>query len=141
MYSCKTISYRKIERKIWRGYGGNIVTDQDFISRGFKQFSPTYPIDSDGIEIKFQKRYDDEIGKRYFITVSKWKPIVDHCAGKTWPSDYEYEVYFQKDDGNDSTKAIKILLYAGWDIDEVEEYMQKLFETGLFDYYEKWEEC
>ena len=116
------------------------MTDQDFISRGFKQFPPTYPIDSDGIETKFQKRYDDEIGKRYFITVNKWKPIVDHRDGKTWPPNYEYEIYFQKDDGNDSTKAIKILLYAGWDIDEVEEYIQKLFETGLFDYYEKWEE-
>ena len=116
------------------------MTDQDFIQRGFKQFSPTYPIDSDGIETKFQKRYDDEVGKRYFITVNKWKPIVDHRAGKTWPPNYEYEVYFQKDDGNGWTKAIKILLYAGWDVDEVEEYVQKLFETGLFEYYEKWDE-
>lgn len=117
------------------------MTDQDFIQRGFKQFSPTPYFDSNGIETLFQKRYDDKIGKRYFITVNKWKPIVDYRNGKTWPSNYEYEVYFQKDDGNGNTKAIKILLYSGWNIDEAEEYVQKLFETGLFEYYEKWEDC
>ena len=117
------------------------MTDQDLFDRGFKQFPPTYPIDSHGIENKFQKAYADDIGRRYFITVSKWKPIVDKRAGKTWPPGYEFEVYFQKDDGNGSTKAIKILLYAGWDVDEVEEYVQRLFETGLFEYYEKWDEC
>lgn len=25
--------------------------------------------------------------------------------------------------------------------DYVEEHMEKLFETGLFEYYEKWEDC
>lgn len=117
------------------------MTDQDLISRGFKEFPPTPFVDSDGIETHFQKRYDDEIGKRYFITINKWKPITDTRSGIVWPSNYEYEVYFHKDDGKDGTKAIKILLYAGWDIDEVEEYVQKLFETGLFEYYEKWEDC
>lgn len=118
------------------------MTDQDFIQRGFKQFPPIPYIDPDGIETRFQKRYDDEIGKRYFITVNKWRAIKDsRIPDGIWPSSYEYEVYFQKDDGDGGTKAIKILLYAGWDIDEVEEYVQKLFETGLFEYYEKWEDC
>lgn len=118
-----------------------MLTDQDFLSRGFKQFPPILYLDSNGIETRFQKRYDDEIGKRYFITVNKWKAIKDsRLSNGGLPTRYEYEVYFQKDDGNDGTKAIKILLYAGWDIDEVEEYVQKLFETGLFEYYEKWEE-
>lgn len=116
------------------------MTDQDFIQRGFKQYLPILHLESDGIEAHFQKRYDDEIGKRYFITVNKWKSITDR-NGVVWPSNYEYEVYFHKDDGDGGTKAIKILLYAGWDIDEVEEYVQQLFETGLFEYYEKWEDC
>ena len=121
------------------------MTDQDFIQRGFKQFPPTPYLDPDGIETHFQKRYDDETGKRYFITVNKWKPNVDPRTGMVWPSNYEYEVYFAKRDNNGKgglgEKAIKILLYAGWNVDEVEEYVQKLFETGLFDYYEKWDEC
>lgn len=118
------------------------MTDQDFIQRGFKQFPPTPHLDFDGIETRFQKRYDDEIGKRYFITVNKWRAIKDsRIPDGVWPSSYEYEVYFQKDDGNGNTKAIKILLYSGWNIDEAEEYVQKLFETGLFEYYEKWEDC
>ena len=117
------------------------MTDQDLLDRGFKQFPPTYPIDPAGVKNKYQKCYSDEIGKRYFITVSEWEPIFDRRTGKTWPINYEYDVYFQKDDGKGSTKAIKILLYAGWDVDEVEEYVQRLFETGLFDYYEKWEDC
>jgi hypothetical protein len=117
------------------------MTDQDLLDRGFKQFPPTYPIDPTGVKNKYQKCYSDEIGRRYFITVSEWEPIFDRRTGKTWPINYEYHVYFQKDDGKGSTKAIKILLYAGWDIDEVEDYVQKLFETGLFEYYEKWEDC
>ena len=117
------------------------MTDRDLIDRGFKQFAPTPHIDSEGIETRFQKRYDDEVGKRYFITVNKWKPLFDIRNGGTWPANYEYEVYFHKEDSEGGTKAIKILLYAGWNVDEVEEYVQKLFETGLFEYYEKWEEC
>lgn len=117
------------------------MTDQDLLDRGFKEYPPTYPIDYDGIETKFQKRYDDEVGKRYFIIVNKWKPFFDSRTGKTWGSNYEYEVYFQKDDGKGGSKAINILLYSGWDVDEAEEYVWKLFETGLFDYYEKWEDC
>jgi len=120
------------------------MTDQDLINRGFKQFEKA-SFEPYGIETKFQKRYDDEIGKRYFITVNKWRSIVDSRTGMKWPPNYEYEVYFEKHDGDGKggfgEKAIKILLYAGWGIDEVEEYVQKLFETGLFEYYEKWEEC
>lgn len=117
------------------------TTSQDLLNRGFKEFPPTYPIDPAGVRTKYQKRYDDEIGKRYFITVSEWEPIFDSRTGETWPINYEYDVYFSRDDGKGGTKAIKILLYAGWDVDEVEEYVRKLFETGLFDYYEKWEDC
>ena len=116
------------------------MTDQDLLDRGFKRY-PRAWFESDGIDVCFQKRYDDEVGKRYFININKWKPIEDRNAPDgVWPANYEYEVYFQN---NDSEKrgAIKILLYAGWDIDEVEEYVQKLFETGLFEYYEKWEDC
>jgi hypothetical protein len=30
--------------------------------------------------------------------------------------------------------------FAGWNVDEVEEYMEKIWSPELFDYYEEWYE-
>ena len=39
----------------------------------------------------------------------KWKPFFDSRTGETWDGNYEYDVYFQKDDGKGGTKPINIL--------------------------------
>jgi hypothetical protein len=117
------------------------MTDQDFLSRGFKQYPPTPHLDSDGIETHFQKRYDDEIGKRYFITINKWMQWEHPYTREVFGPSYEYSVQLYKKDGRRDAKAVDFLFHNTWTINEVEEYMQKLFETGLFEYYEKWEDC
>ena len=117
------------------------ITDQDFLNRGFKQFQPTPHLDPEAMETHFQKRYDDEVGKRYFITVNKWMAFKNYYTGEEFPATYEYDVQLYKKDGRHDAKAVDFLFHSTWNIDEVEEYMQKLFETGLFEYYEKWEDC
>lgn len=117
------------------------MTDQDFIQRGFKQFPPTPRLDPDSMETHFQKRYDDEVGKRYFITVNKWKEFEHPYTHEKFESTYEYSVQLYKKSGRHDAKAVDFLFHSTWTLDEVEDYMQKLFETGLFEYYEKWEDC
>ena len=46
-----------------------------------------------------------------------------------------------KKDGRRDAKAVDFLFHSTWSVDEVEEQMEKLFETGLFEYYEKSEDC
>lgn len=117
------------------------MTDQDLLDRGFKQFAPMPHLDPEGIETRFQKRYDDEVGKRYFITVNKWRVFKHPYTGEEFPATYEYSVQLYKKESRRDVKAVDLLFHSAWSIDEVEEQMEKLYETGLFEYYEKWEDC
>jgi len=109
--------------------------DDFFISNGFSQFEPPsiYPV---GVETCFQKRYDDDVGKKYFITVLKWEPMTHPYTLETTPSQYEYEVQLYNNIGHD---ALDLNFHSSWTLDQVEDYLEKLWNTGLFDYYEKFE--
>lgn len=106
------------------------MTDKILLQKGFKQFLPNRIV-SNNIEICFQKRYDDNIGKRYFITINKWKPI------GTDPASYEYTTQFYNNINHD---AINMTFHNSWKLEDVETYLNKLWETGLFDYYERFNE-
>ena len=111
------------------------MTDKDFLKQGFHQFPPTQ-FDSSGVETCFQKRYDDDKGKKYFITVKKWSGWVHPHTGDKVPPGYEYDVQLYKKDDHD---AIDLLFHSSWALADVEKYMEQLWNTGLFDYYEEWE--
>ena len=116
------------------------MTDQYLIEKGFHQFRPTPRLDPERIETKFQKRYDDIFGKKYFITINKWGEFKHPYTGEVFPASYEYDVQLHKKDDRENAKAVDLLFHSTWGLEEVEEYMEKLFDTGLFEYYEKWEE-
>ena len=110
--------------------------DQKLYDLGYHDYSPT-PYDSENIVLRFQKRFDDEIGKRYFIDVIKWdnKFIPVHSRPQTFKQyDYEYEAQMYKKDTHD---AVDFHFHTSWTIEMVEEFMKTQFETGLYDYYEK----
>ena len=104
------------------------MTDQDFINNGFKQY-PTTDIDHKDVETLFQKRYDDDIGKRYFITVKKWRGWTHPYTGEHFPPSYEYETQFYK---RNTHEALDLLFHSQWKLEDVEDYLKKLFNTGLF---------
>ena len=112
------------------GSGMNIY-DEYLIKRGYKEFT-TAPYNEYASKC-FQKRFDDKIGKKYFITVHKYDPI--HPMDSVG---YEYGVQL-KNVNNEN--PINLNYFAGWKVEEVEEYMDKLWATGLFGYYERWDEC
>ena len=107
------------------------IYDDFLIRRGYKEFPPT-PYDR-YVSKCFQKRFDDKIGKKYFITVCKYDPI--HPMDSVG---YEYNIQL-KNINNEN--PINLNYFAGWEVEEVEEYMDKLWATGLFGYYERWDEC
>ena len=111
------------------------MCDQDLLDQGFHEFRPT-PFDSDSVETCFQKRYDDEQGKKYFITIKKWKAWRHPHTGELTLPSYEYDVQLYKKDDHD---AMDILFHSSWALKDVEDYLEKLWNTGLFDYYETWD--
>ena len=47
------------------------LTDEYFLNRGYKKYDRS-GIDTVSVVCHFQKRFDDEIGKKYFIDVNKY---------------------------------------------------------------------
>lgn len=102
-------------------------------SIGFKEYKPT-PFDNHYICSRFQKRYDDETGKKYFIDAKIW----DWSDTDKVPDNYriEYECQLYQNGTHDAVN----LTYIDWTIDQVEDFVNKMFENGMLDYYEKWED-
>lgn len=106
-----------------------MVTDQDFLSRGYKVYPPS-AIDPEGVSKLFQRRFDDKNGIKYFITVRKWKPYppyIDHVR-------YEYDIQLYKI--NDHA-AVNLEFSNDWSIETVEEFLDTMWNPETFDYYEE----
>jgi len=116
------------------------MTDEYILERGYKEYSPT-PLDSEHIVTRFQKRFDDSIGKRYFIDVVKWSNefIPMSHRGKWYePFSYEYEV--QVEMGEDE-RPINLHFFSSWTLGKVEEFMDEFFEKMKPNHYETWDKC
>ena len=111
------------------------MTIQDILERGYHEYKPT--MFDQYVEKCFQKRFDDETGKKYFIEIKLYEPIVHPITGETYPHTYEYETQLH----NLDDEPVNLQFFAGWTIDKVELYVEKLFDTGWFQYYERWDEC
>ena len=48
------------------------MDDEYLLERGYKEYLPNPVLDNESIVKKFQKRFDDDFGKKYFIDVTKW---------------------------------------------------------------------
>ena len=110
------------------------MTDQDILDRGYKEYKPT-PFHNSGIVKCFQKRFDDGTGKKYFIDIHKW----DFSRYTDIPDPYPYEYHMQMYAGEDRD-AIDITFHSSWKIENVEAYVEKMFQVMEMEYYEKWDE-
>lgn len=111
------------------------MDDNYLIENGFKEFKPGI-LDNEGVIKCFQKRYDDDIGKKYFITIKKWRGLTHPYTRQTFPPSYESEIQLYK---KGSHKALDLTFHTDWELEEVEKYAEMLFNTGKFDYYEVFE--
>ena len=114
------------------------MNDEYILNRGYKQYAPT-AFDSEHIIARFQKRFDDNFGKKYFIDIKKWsnKYIPMSHRNEYWkPFSFEYEIYttmFEEE------KPMIINFYSDWTIEEVENFAENFFEKIKPNYYENWD--
>jgi hypothetical protein len=105
---------------------------------GYKQYAPT-GLDHEIVVSRFQKRFDDQYGKKYFIDVLKnSQDFIPECQRGDWwtPYKYTYEVQVTFDA---SEKAINLEFFSDWSIEQVEEFMEKFFNIMEPNYYESWD--
>lgn len=115
------------------------MNDTYLLERGYKEYEPA-PYDDDYIVGRFQKRFDDEIGKKYFIDVIKWSNefVPESRRGDWWePTTHEYEVHITM---NETEHPLIIHFLSSWELEEVENFAEDFFEKMKPNYYEKWNE-
>lgn len=116
------------------------MTDEYLLEHGYKEYPP-FPYESNSVVANFQKRFDDNYGKKYFINVAKWShDYVPVDKRDSWwtPYSYEYKAHFTM---FEEEKGITLTFHSGWTLEEVEEFVENFFNTVKPNYYETWSEC
>ena len=108
---------------------------EDLIKRGYNRFNPS-PFDNESVTDCYQKAFRDEAGNRkYFLTYRQWD--FSRYADTNHPSmnmpSYEAETQLTTKKGG----TIDITFLHLWEPKDAEEFLEKLFETGLFKKYDE----
>lgn len=112
-----------------------MIDGKNLEEHGYRKYRPT-EFDSRFVVARYQKRFDDDIGKKYFIDVLEY----DHSdiAQKYDISDRygnEFELYLTF---GDDDKPMKILMYCGWTLEEAEKMAEMMWNNLFANYYERW---
>ena len=113
------------------------MTNEFLIERGYRRYDPT-PFDAYAVVDRFQKRFDDDLGKKYFINVVRYSNdyIPEDRRGEWWtPFSYEYEVQVEKEEN-----PINLCFFASWTLEDVEIFVSNFFAKMHLNYYERWDE-
>lgn len=116
------------------------MTDEYLLGKGYKQYLPTPVLDNDSIVAKFQRRFDDDFGKKYFIDVEKWSHdyVPEWRRDKWWtPFSYTYKTYVTM---HEEEKPIYLEFGTSWTLEEVEDFVENFFNLMKPNYYESWDE-
>lgn len=108
---------------------------EDWIAAGYKRFEFSDRTLNKLADFGLQKRFDDEEGKKYFITVYvyDWSKYPQHHGD---PFGFMPDVQFRL--GNDAP-TFDITMNGTFDIAIVEKEMKRLWEHFGKPYYDKWE--
>lgn len=115
------------------------MTNEYLAEHGYKEYPPT-PFDNECIVARFQKRFDDNFGKRYFINILRWSRdyIPMSHRGDDWELyGYEYEIQFSM---YEEEKSLELKFFNSWLLEEVENFAEDFFEKMKPNYYEDWDE-
>lgn len=104
--------------------------EEQLIEKGYKHFKPG-PLDHEGITDMYQKRFDDKVGKKYFITIHKWRAWTHPYTGEVYRPTYEFNVQFSY-----CGKPINMTAFSGWELEEAEQKYEEIWQKCNFDYYE-----
>mgnify|MGYP007101875323 CR=1 FL=1 len=107
------------------------MVEAELYEKGFTEFKPGR-FDSEYILTKFQKRYKDEFGTKYFITVDKYDGWTHPHTGEYYGPMYEYNTQLTV-----QGHPVNLNFFSGWTIEAVEEKLDEIWSRSNFDYYEK----
>ena len=105
------------------------LNDELIRKAGYKEYEPSI-IDGEMVTKCFQKWFLDSVGKKYAISIKKWD-WSDTRIGIGVKYEFEVQLYM-----ND--KPIDLTLFNGWDVEEVEDYMDRIWSADKYDYYERY---
>lgn len=110
-------------------------TNKEFESRGYTKFKPG-KFDSDWVICKYQKRFDDNYGKKYFITIDVYDndDLIKHTNNQDlqrFGFEYTTQLTINQD-------PVNLNCFSGWTLDKVEGFIERIFTTQHCDYYEIW---
>jgi hypothetical protein len=108
------------------------MTEQLILECGYQEYKPS-PLEHEGITKCWQKRFDDDVGKKYFINIHRWDLPPHPYTHELTPTSYEFECQLNKND-----KPINLNMFNGWSIQEAEEWVEDVWSKCGCDYYEKW---
>ena len=122
--------------------GGLLIKmdDKYLMENGYKEYSPTPYLDNSSIITKFQKRFDDDFGKKYFVDIEKWSNgyVPVNRRDKWWqPFSYVCRLYITM---FEEEKPIYFEFGTNWTIEEVEKFAEDFFDKMKPNYYESWDE-
>lgn len=117
------------------------MDDKYLLERGYKQYKPLPVIDNESIVAKFQKRFDDDFGKKYFIDVAKWShDYIPADRRDEWWTPYSYAYHLYVTMFEEKEKPIYLEFGTSWTLEEVEKFAEDFFNKMEPNYYEDWDE-
>ena len=98
---------------------------------------PAGRTDPESVIALFQKRFDDDQGIKYFVDIHEYSfenfPEVPPQVQDNYR--FEGELSFTlKSNG----KPVDIKCFIGWTLDEIEQYAEDLWKSGMYEFYEEW---
>lgn len=117
----------------------NKITDEYLLEKGYKKYPPS-PLDNKSVVARFQKRFDDNFGKKYFVDILRWSNdyIPMSCRSEDFEIySYEYEIYFSM---CQEERDLKVKFFNNWSIEDVEIFAEDFFEKMHPNYYEDWDD-
>lgn len=107
---------------------------EEVLERGYKEYPPATVIYPHSTRM-FQKRFRDEQGRtKYFIDVNMYPEFIHGYNGEVFGPTFEMALQMYRKGTHD---PINILFFSSWELEDVEQFVEKMFSSGDFDYYDE----
>lgn len=100
---------------------------EQLLERGYGEYEPSR-FDK-GVERVFQKHFDDDYGKRYYLDIKMYAQYADpYGLEESGPVFDVFAQMYRKDTHN----AVNLSCLRDWSIVDAEAFFEELFESGMF---------
>ena len=111
------------------------LTVEQFLEKGYKRFENNLSLNRSAFGL--QKRFDDELGKKYYITVWVYDySKIDSAMGLRFAPDVQFVL-------KSTGEYVDIKLHQGTNtsVDSIETFYENLWKVLDCKYYELWSEA